>query len=105
MVLDHDRLRSLEGRNVLVQPEIFNSKNSVGIRGTLHVLPDTTRPEGCRVEIAVGFPEMSDMGGQHGHEERIPIASAELEELLASEYRGAYTYTQRKSDGPTRTSG
>lgn len=104
-MVDYDRLKILEGRNVLVQPEIFDSQNSVGIRGTLHVVPDSATPLGCRVEIAIGFPEMSDMAGQHGHEERIPVAPAELEELLLSENHGAYTYTQRKSDGPTRTAG
>ena len=101
----YDRIKFLDGRSVLVRPEIFDSQNSVGMRGTVHVVPDPTHPGGYRVEIALGYPEMSDMAGEHGHEERLPLSPAEVEELLLSEYRGTYTFTQHKAEGPTRTAG
>jgi hypothetical protein len=100
---DYDKLKFLDGRVVLVQPEIFDSQNSVGRRGSLHVLPDETRPEGFRMEIQIEMPEMRDMNGPAAHTEKIPVSSAEIEALLLTEYNGAFTYTQRKPGGPTRT--
>jgi hypothetical protein len=100
---DYDRLKFLDGRVVLVQPEIFDSQNSVGRRGSLHVLRDENRPEGFRIEIQIEMPEMRDMNGPPGHTEKIPVPPGEIEALLMTEYNGAFTYTQRKPGGPTRT--
>jgi hypothetical protein len=103
--LDYDHLKFLDGRSVLVQPEIFDSQNSVGRRGSLHIVRDPAQPNGCRVEIALEYPEMGDMAGDHGHTERLIVAPAELEPLLLTEFNGAFTYTQRKPEGPTKTAG
>jgi hypothetical protein len=100
---DYDRLKFLDGRVVLVQPEIFDSQNSVGRRGSLHVVRDESRPEGFRMEIQIEMPEMRDMNGLPGHTEKLLVPPGEIEALLLTEYNGAFTYTQRKPGGPTRT--
>lgn len=105
MAYDYDRLKFLDGRSVLVRPEIFDSQNSVGKRGSLQVVRDDSQPAGCRLEIALEVPEMGDMAGEHGHTERILVPIEELEALLLTEFNGAFTYTQRKPEGPARTIG
>lgn len=105
LVLDYDRLKFLEGRPVLVRPEISDSPNSVGRRGSLHVVPDAAQPGGFRLEIEVQYPEMGDMAGAHAHTERLVVAPAEVEPLLLTEFNGAFTYTQVRPDGPTKTLG
>ncbi|HEX2099285.1 MAG TPA: hypothetical protein VHF69_01405 [Candidatus Synoicihabitans sp.] len=101
--LDYDKLKFLDGRSVLVQPELHQSQNSVGKRGSLHVVQDAAAPGGCRLEIALEYPEMSDMGGLHGHTDRLPVPPQDWEALLLTEFNGSFTYTQRQSDGPTKT--
>jgi hypothetical protein len=103
VALPYERIKFLDGRMVLVQPEIFDSKNSVGKRGSLHVIRDENAPAGYRVEIAFEVPEMGDMGGPHGHQARRPVPAEDLEQLLRTEHNGTYTYTQRQPGGPTRT--
>lgn len=105
VALDYDRLKFLEGRSVLVRPEIFDSQNSVGRRGSLHVVQDSAQPGGARLEIQMEYPEMGDMAGSHAHTERLPIPAAEVEALLLTEFNGAFTYTEHRPDGPTKTVG
>lgn len=105
VVLDYDRLKFLEGRSVLIRPEIFDSQNSVGRRGSLHVVQDPSQPGGVRVEIQMEYPEMGDMGGSHAHTERLPVPPGEVEALLMTEFNGAFTYTEHRPDGPTKTVG
>jgi len=103
--LDYERLKFLEGRSVLVRPEIYDSQNSVGRRGSLHVVQDAAAPGGCRLEIQLEYPEMSDMAGARAHTERLVVPPAEIEPFLLTEFNGAFTFTERKPDGPTKTIG
>lgn len=100
MAFDYDQLKFLDGRSVLVRPEDFQSQNSVGKRGSLQVVRDASAPGGFRLEIALELPEMSDMGGEHGHTGRIPIPAEAIEPMLLTEFNGAFTYTQPSLGGP-----
>ena len=88
---------------MLVKPEIAGSKNSVGRRGSLHVSDDSSACDGERVDIVIDYPEMTDMNGLPAHAEVIPLTKNELETLLTTENAGAYTYTLRTADGPSRS--
>ena len=103
MAFAYDQIKFLDGRSVLLKPEIFDSQNSVGRRGSLQVVRDANQPEGYRIEIAIEMPEMGDMAGAHAHAEKLVVPPAELESLMHSEFNGAFTYLQRKPGGPTRT--
>ncbi|MBW8781482.1 MAG: hypothetical protein JF599_06310 [Verrucomicrobia bacterium] len=103
MSFSNPALRALDGRSVLVKPEISDSPNSVGKRGCLRVVDDLELPGYLKVEIVIEFPEMSDMNGLPAHQEIIPLTAHELTELLASENGGAYSFTQRNVDGPTES--
>lgn len=103
MSFSNPALRALHGRSVLVKPEIADSPNSVGKRGSLRVVDDLELPGYLKVEIVIEFPEMSDMNGLPAHQEIIPLTAHELTELLASEDAGAYSFTQRNADGPTES--
>ena len=102
-VPDYDQIKFLEGRIVLVQPPLHATQNSVGRRGSLHVVADDARPEKYRLEMAMECPEMSDMGGARGHQARRVVPPEDLPDLLASEPNGTFTYTERQPGGPTHT--
>lgn len=103
MAPDYESIKFLDGRIVLVQPELHATQNSVGRRGSLHVVQDASRPEGYRLEIAIEFPEMSDMGGERAHQGRRPVPPEDIPALLRTEHNGTFTYTERQPGGPTHT--
>jgi hypothetical protein len=91
-----EKIRSLDGKIVLVKPAIPDDPNSVGLRGTLKVI-EVAEPPGMppRVEIVLSYPERSDMNGRAAHEEIVPLSQTDIARLLASERNGAdaYEYT------------
>ncbi len=94
---------SLHNRIVLVKPPKSGELNATGMRGTLRVVEAPERPRGVKVEVVLGYPEMSDMGGMPAHEEVIVLAEDELPALLASEEAGTFSYEVKSADGDERT--
>lgn len=90
-----EKIRSLNGKNVLVKPAIPDDPNSVGLRGTLKVTEFPATPGMLRVEIVLSYPERSDMNARAAHEEIVPLSQTDVVRLLASEVNGAgaYEYT------------
>jgi hypothetical protein len=92
MKIDWERIRKLEGANVLVKPSRPEDPNSVGLRGTVRVRDASASQGGLRVEIVLGFPERSDMGGLPAHEELISLSEVDVLRLLAGELADTGTY-------------
>ncbi len=92
MNIDLERIRKLDGRNVLVKPAHPDDPNSVGMRGTVRVHDLPANQGVLRAEIVLSFPERSDMNGPPAHEEIIPLSQDDVMRLLASELGGTDTY-------------
>lgn len=92
MNLDLDRVRRLDGANVLVKPAHPEDPNSVGLRGTVCVHDLPNEPGVVRVEIVLDYPERGDMNGPPAHEEVIRLSQADVGRLLAGELGGTGTY-------------
>jgi hypothetical protein len=87
-----EKIRSLNGKIVLVKPAIPDDPNSVGLRGTLKVSEVPATPGMLHVKIVLSYPERSDMNGRAAHEEIVPLSQADVVRLLASEVNGADVY-------------
>ncbi|MET0263610.1 MAG: hypothetical protein ABW223_11970 [Rariglobus sp.] len=92
MNIDLEKIRKLDGCNVLVKPTRAGDPNSVGLRGTVRVrdLPGTEAKQ--QVEIVLAYPERSDMNGLAAHEEVIPLSQTDVARLLACELGDSGTY-------------
>lgn len=87
-----EKIRKLDGRNVLVKPARAGDPNSVGLRGTVRVHDQPGTQGMQQVEIVLAYPERSDMNGPVAHEEVIPLSQADVERLLACELGDTKTY-------------
>ena len=99
MEIDLERIRKLDGANVLVKPAHPDDPNSVGLRGTLHVHDLPANQGVLRVEIVLGYPERSDMDGPPAHEETLVLSQADVMRLLACELAGTNTYEFTLAEG------
>jgi hypothetical protein len=90
-----EKIRSLNGKTILVKPAVPDDLNSVGLRGTLKVTEIPLTPSKPRVEIVLSYPERSDMNARPAHEEIVPLSQTDVARLLDSEGNGAdaYEYT------------
>lgn len=90
-----EKIRSLNGKTVLVKPAVADAPNSVGLRGTLRVSEVPATPGMLHVEIVLSYPERSDVNGRPAHEELVPLSQTDVARLLACEVNGsdAYEYT------------
>ena len=81
-------LKDLNGRVVLVKSSLDPHNPRTGIRGWIEVHEEPgAMPE---VGISLEFPQMFS---SRAHHRTIPLDSAALERLLASERNGAYEFT------------
>jgi hypothetical protein len=94
-----EKIRSLDGKTVLVKPAVPDDANSVGLRGSLKVTEVPATPGVPRVEIVLSYPERSDVNGRPAHEEIVPLSSVDVARLLASEVNGADAYEYRLTGG------
>ncbi len=99
MEIDLERIRKLDGANVLVKPAHPDDPNSVGLRGTVHVHDLPANQGMLRVEIVLGFPERSDMNGPPAHEDTIPLSHSDVMRLLAGELGDTGTYEFTLAEG------
>ncbi|MDF3059363.1 MAG: hypothetical protein K0R17_3578 [Rariglobus sp.] len=99
MDIDFERLRKLDGCNVLVKPARPDDPNSVGLRGTVRVHDLPANQGLLQAEIVLSYPERSDMDGREAHEEILPLSQADVMRLLASDVTGTGTYEFRLSEG------
>jgi hypothetical protein len=97
--MNPEKIRSLNGKIVLVKPAIADDPNSVGLRGTLKVTEVPATPDMPRVEIVLSYPERSDVNGRAAHEEVVPLSPTDVVRLLASEVNGADAYEYTLSHG------
>ncbi len=87
-----EEIRRLDGKTVLVKPARSDDPNAVGLRGTISVHDLPTNQGMLHVEVVLGYPERSDMGGREAHEERIPLSQMDVIRLVDSDVAGTGTY-------------
>lgn len=82
-----ENLRALDGQSVLVKPSGAETKNSVGMRGSLRVVtsagPASLHPQ---VELVVQWP---DMCSQEAQTRSVTLNDDEVNRLLAPALTGA----------------